>query len=130
MEVVCSGLALLIVTILHEKAPTLRSSPRALLAPEVQPLPDVVEVSPRSRISHLIKHLSYRVVVDRLSIGIVAARDLPIILEGQLLERFDVERLLLPRFELDRGRPSRLMEVLLGCIVDAAHLDLLGCVGK
>ena len=74
-------------------------------------MPDVVEVGPRARIPHLIKHLSYRVVVDRLSFGIVAAHDLPIILEGQLLECFDVERLLLPRFELDRGRPGRLMEV-------------------
>ena len=37
---------------------------------------------------------------------------------------------LLYQFLSAHRRPRRLMEVLLGCIVDAAHLDLLGCVGK
>ena len=82
-----------------------------MLVPKVQPLPDVVEVGPRARIFHLVKHLSYLVVVDWLSIGIIASRELPIIFEGYLLERFDVERLLLPRFELKRGRLGLLMKV-------------------
>ena len=37
---------------------------------------------------------------------------------------------LLYQFLSAHRRPRRLMEVLLGCIVDAAHLDLFGCVGK